>query len=113
MKIKERMSGDVVVLELSGDIQGGPDSEVFRKRVADLLEQGKTKVLLDLSDVPWMNSTGVGIIVSGFTTMSNAGGAVKLLNVKERVQSILMVTKLLTVFESYYSREDALASFRS
>ena len=58
-----------------------------------------------------MNSTGVGIIVSGFTTMSNAGGAVKLLNVKERVQSILMVTKLLTVFESFYNEEEAVASF--
>jgi anti-sigma B factor antagonist len=59
-----------------------------------------------------MNSSGVGILISAYTSMRNAGAQVKFLNINERVKSILMVTKLLTVFESYYSREDALASFR-
>jgi anti-sigma B factor antagonist len=112
MKIKERQNGDVTVLEISGKVQGGPDDDVFRQTITNLVESGKTKVLLDLSDVPWMNSTGVGIIVSGFTTITNAGGQVKLLNVKERVKSILMVTRLLSVFESYYHEEDAIKSFK-
>jgi anti-sigma B factor antagonist len=112
MKIKERMNGDVCVLEISGKVQGGPDDDVFRQTVQRLVDEGKTKVLLDLSDVPWMNSTGVGIIVSGYTTITNAGGSVKLLNVKERVKSILMVTRLLSVFESYYHEEDAMKSFK-
>ncbi len=112
MKIKERMNGDVCVLEISGKVQGGPDDDIFRQTVQRLVEEGKKKVILDLSDVPWMNSTGVGIIVSGFTTITNAGGQVKLLNVKERVKSILMVTRLLSVFESYYHEEDAVKSFK-
>jgi anti-sigma B factor antagonist len=112
MKIKERMNSDVCVLEISGKVQGGPDDDIFRQTIQRLVEEGKTKVLLDLSDVPWMNSTGVGIIVSGFTTITNAGGQVKLLNVKERVKSILMVTRLLSVFESYYHEEDAIKSFK-
>ncbi len=111
MKIKERMNGEVVILEITGDVQGGPDAELFRNRIAKLIEEGKTKLLLDLSGVPWMNSTGVGLLVAGFTSLRNAGGTVKLLNVKDRVKSILMVTKLLTVFESFYHEEDAVASF--
>ncbi len=112
MKISERMNGEVVVLELSGDIQGGPDSDLFRSKIAELIEKDSKNVVLDLSGVPWMNSTGVGIIVSGFTSLGNAGGAMKLLNLKERVKSILMVTKLLSVFESYYTEEEAVASFK-
>ena len=111
MKIKERMNGDVVVLEISGDVQGGPDADMFRKKIAQLIEEGKTKLLLDLSGVPWMNSTGVGLLVSGFTSLRNAGGTVKLLNIKDRVKSIMMVTKLLTVFESFCHEEDAVKSF--
>lgn len=112
MKIKERMNGEVVILEINGDVQGGPDSELFRKKITQLIEGGRTKLLLDLSGVPWMNSTGVGILVSGFTSIRNAGGTVKLLNMKDRVKSIMMVTKLLTVFESFYHEEDAVASFK-
>ncbi len=111
MKMKERMNGDVVILEISGDVQGGPDAELFRNKIAELIEKGHRKLLLDLSGVPWMNSTGVGLLVGGFTSFRNAGGTLKLLNVKDRVKSVLMVTKLLTVLDSYYHEEDAVASF--
>jgi anti-sigma B factor antagonist len=112
VKIKRRDDGDVVLLEVSGKVMGGPDSERFRSVIAELIEEGKKKLLVDLSAVPWMNSSGVGILISAYTSMKNAGAQVKFLNINERVKSILMVTKLLTVFESYYNREDALASFR-
>lgn len=113
VKIKRRDEDDVVILEVSGKVMGGPDAEKFKNVISELLEQGVTKLLVDLSAVPWMNSSGVGILISAYTSMKNGGAAVKFLNINERVKSILMVTKLLTVFESYYSREDALASFRS
>ncbi|HMB70229.1 MAG TPA: STAS domain-containing protein [bacterium] len=113
MKIKRREEGDVVVLEVSGKVMGGPDSDTFRKLISGLIDEGVKKVLVDLSAVPWMNSSGVGILISAYTSMRNAGASVKFLNINERVKSILMVTKLLTVFESYYSEADALASFKT
>ena len=113
MKIKRSEEGDVVVLEVSGKVMGGPDSETFKAQIAGLIEEGVEKLLIDLSEVPWMNSSGVGILISAYTSMKNAGAQVKFLNINERVKSILMVTKLLTVFESFYNREDALASFRT
>ncbi|MEZ5065456.1 MAG: STAS domain-containing protein [bacterium] len=113
MKLKRRTEEDVVILEVSGKVMGGPDADRFKTEISELVEAGTKKLLIDLSDVPWMNSSGVGILISAYTSMRNAGAQVKFLNINERVKSILMVTKLLTVFESYYSREDALASFRS
>jgi anti-sigma B factor antagonist len=113
VKIKRRDEGDVVVLEVSGKVMGGPDSEKFKNAIAALVADGTKKLLIDLSEVPWMNSSGVGILISAYTSLRNAGASVKFLNINERVKSILMVTKLLTVFESYYSEADALASFRA
>lgn len=113
MKIKRREEGDVIVLEVSGKVMGGPDSEKFREVIAGLIDEGTKKVLVDLSSVPWMNSSGVGILISAYTSLRNAGAGVKFLNINERVKSILMVTKLLTVFESYYNEADALASFKA
>jgi anti-sigma B factor antagonist len=112
VKIKRREEGDVVVLEVSGKVMGGPDSEKFRGVIAELIDGGTKKLLIDLSQVPWMNSSGVGILISAYTSMRNADATVKFLNINDRVKSILMVTKLLTVFESYYNEQDALASFR-
>jgi anti-sigma B factor antagonist len=112
LKIKRHDDDDVVILEVSGKVMGGPDSEKFKSVILGLIDEGAKKLLIDLSSVPWMNSSGVGILISGYTSMKNAGAQVKFLNINERVKSILMVTKLLTVFESYYNRGDALASFR-
>jgi anti-sigma B factor antagonist len=112
LKVKRREEDDVVILEISGKVMGGPDAERFKSVISGLIDEGNRKLLIDLSSVPWMNSSGVGILISAYTSMKNAGAQVKFLNINERVKSILMVTKLLTVFESYYSREDALASFR-
>lgn len=112
MKIKRRDEDDVVILEVSGKVMGGPDSDTFKNVISGLIDEGAKKLLIDLSAVPWMNSSGVGILISAYTSMKNAGASVKFLNINERVKSILMVTKLLTVFESYYSEQDALASFR-
>ena len=112
LKVKRTEEGDVVVLEVSGKVMGGSDSDKFKSVIVSLIDEGVKKLLIDLSRVPWMNSSGVGILISAYTSMKNSGASVKFLNINERVKAILMVTKLLTVFESYYSRDDALASFR-
>ena len=113
MKVQRIDEGDIVILEISGRLSGGPDADDFRQMVATLVEEKKKKLLVDLSGVPWMNSTGLGVLVSATATLRNAGAHVKFLNINERVKSILQVTALLGVFESYFRREDALESFRS
>jgi len=112
MTIIEKAVGDVVVLELAGKIMGGPDASLLNDKLHDLLDKGKTKVVADLAGVSWMNSSGLGILIGGLTTMRNNGGDLKLSGVTERIQSLLMITKLLTVFDAHDSLEKAVASFR-
>jgi len=111
LNIKQREAGNVVVLELSGKLMGGDDAAVFQNRIKDILGQGHKKILINLGSLSWINSTGLGILISGYTSVKNAGAVLKLANVAERIQSILMITKLATVFDSYSTEEEALASF--
>lgn len=113
MKIEEvRVEGDIVVLELAGKIMGGPDAALLTDKLHEYIEQGKTKIVADLQKVNWMNSSGLGILIGGLTTMRNNGGDLKLVNIPDRIQSLLMITKLLTVFESYDSIEQAIESYK-
>lgn len=112
MTIIEKVVGDVVVLELAGKIMGGPDASLLNDKLHDLLDKGKTKVIADLAGVSWMNSSGLGILIGGLTTMRNNGGDLKLSGVTERIQNLLMITKLLTVFDAHESLEKAVASFK-
>ncbi|MDZ7343329.1 MAG: STAS domain-containing protein [candidate division KSB1 bacterium] len=112
MTVKEQEIGDVVVLELSGKIMGGPDASLLNDKLHELIDKGKTKVVADLNKVNWMNSSGLGILIGGLTTMRNIGGDLKLANVTDRIQSLLMITKLLTVFETHDSVDKAVASFK-
>ncbi|MFQ5865337.1 MAG: STAS domain-containing protein [bacterium] len=111
MKMKEKMSNGVVILELSGKIMGGPDAALLNDKLHELIEAGKTQIVADLEKVDWMNSSGLGILIGGLTTMRNSGGDLKLANVTERIQSLLMITKLLTVFETFDSIDSAVQSF--
>ena len=112
MTVKEREEGDVVVLELSGKIMGGPDASLLKQKLDDLLDKGRTKVVADMSKVKWMNSSGLGILISGLATMRNKNGNLKLSNVTDKIHSLLMITKLLTVFDTFESTEEAIASFK-
>jgi len=112
MTIIEKAVGDVVVLELAGKIMGGPDASLLNDKLNDLLDKGKTKVIADLAGVSWMNSSGLGILIGGLTTMRNNGGDLKLSGVTERIQNLLMITKLLTVFDAHDSLEKAVAGFK-
>lgn len=111
MKIKERIQDGIVILELSGKIMGGPDASSFDETIRTQLHEGKLNLIVDLGKVSWINSTGLGILISGYTTVSKGGGELKLLNVSERIQSIFMVSKLHTVFKSFDNEDEAINSF--
>lgn len=112
LNIKERSAGDVTILDLSGKITIGEGSVQLREAVSRLLADGKQKILLNLGDVGYVDSSGIGELVSSYTTTSNKGGQLKLLNLTKKIQDLLMITKLLTVFETHDSEEAALASYK-
>ncbi len=101
-----------VVIELKGKVMGGPDAETFRNDLHNLIEEDKTNVVVDLSSVKFMNSSGLGILIGGLTTMRNAGGDLKICGATDSVRSMLMVSQLLKVFDHYETLEDALAAYK-
>jgi anti-sigma B factor antagonist len=111
MQIDERTIGDVVVLDIKGRVQLGEGDEMLKDKVNSLLNQGRKKIILNLADVPYIDSAGLGEIVRTYTTVSRQGGKLKLLNLTKRIQDLLAITKLLTVFETYESEPDAIKSF--
>ncbi len=111
MKMEETAFDGVVVLTLSGKIMGGPDASLLNERLHRSIQAGQIRVVADLSKVEWMNSSGLGILIGGLTTMRNNGGDLKLANITDRIQSLLMITKLLTVFETFDTVENAVESF--
>lgn len=110
-KLTNRQVGDVTVIDASGRITLGEGSSVFRDTLKDLTAKGNKKVLLNLGDVTYIDSSGIGEMVSGFTTVTNAGGQLKLLNLTKRVKDLLQITKLYTVFEVFDDEAAAVRSF--
>jgi anti-sigma B factor antagonist len=113
VKIKIRKTESVAIIDLSGKLMGGPDADVFKETIRGLIQEGYKKVLVNLHKVPWVNSTGLGILIAGYTTLKREGGTLKLTHVTDRIESILMITKLGTIFESFSDEEVALKSFES
>lgn len=111
MQIDERTIGDVLVLDVNGRITLGEGDEILKDKVNSLLNQGKKKIILNLAEVPYVDSAGLGAIVRTYTTVSRQGGSLKLLNLTKRITDLLAITKLLTVFETYESEADAVQSF--
>ena len=111
MKIVERQVGDVIILDLHGKILIGEGDDALREAVTKLVDSGKTKLLLNLADVPYVDSAGLGEIVRCYTTVSKKGGKLKLLNLTKKIQDLLSITKLLTVFETFESESEATKSF--
>jgi len=111
MDIQERNLGEVVILELSGKIIGGPDATNLNDKLHDLVEKGTKKVVADLAQVNWMNSSGLGILISALTTTRNAGGELKIAAATEKIQKLLTITKLTNVFTLYTTVDEAIASF--
>jgi anti-sigma B factor antagonist len=113
LNIKQSPAGDVMVLNLSGKIMGGPDHEKFQSEIKTLISAGHVDILLNMSRVNWVNSTGLGILVSAFHTLKKNGGQLKICEVSDRIDNILNVTQLKLVFETYDSCDEALASFNA
>src|ERR1700704_3403832 len=111
MQIEERTIGDVVVLDLKGKVTLGQGDELLKDKVNSLVNQGHRKIVLNLAEVPYVDSAGLGEIVRTYTTVSRQGGSMKLLNLTKRITDLLSITKLLTVFETYDNEADAVRSF--
>jgi anti-sigma B factor antagonist len=111
VELNTRQRGDVVVLDVSGRITLGEGSSVVRDEMRALTDNGNKKVLLNLGDVTYIDSCGIGELVAGYTTMANAGGDLKLLNLTKRVKDLLQITKLATVFEVHEDEDEAVRSF--
>jgi len=106
-----RETKGVTILDLSGKIVLGRESQALRERVKQLLEEGKKKILLNLADITFIDSSGVGALVSAFTSARSQGGDLKLTNLTEKFQETLMVTRLLTVFDVYDNEAEAISHF--
>ena len=111
MQIEQRPSGDIVILDLKGKITLGEGDELLKDKVNSLLNQGHRKIVLNLAAVPYIDSAGLGEIVRTYTTVSRQGGSLKLLNLTKRITDLLSITKLLTVFETFDSENEAVRSF--
>lgn len=111
VKLTTRQVGDVSVMDAVGRITLGEGSSVFRETLRELVGKGQKKVLLNLAGVSYIDSSGIGELVSGFTSVTNQGGQLKLLNLNKRVQDLLQITKLYTVFEVFEDEAAAVRSF--
>jgi anti-sigma B factor antagonist len=112
LNISERQAGDVTILDLSGKITIGEGSVALRTTIRRMLEEGKKKILLNLAGVGYVDSSGIGELVSSYTAINKDGGQLKLLNLTQKIQDLLTITKLLTVFDVYESESEALNSFK-
>ena len=111
MDIKERVVEGVSVLDLAGKIVLGEGDMQIKERIKDLLADGQRKMLLNLGDVSYIDSAGLGAMISCYTTAKREGGQLKLVNLTKRVQDLLTITKLITVFDTYDSEKEAIESF--
>ncbi len=111
VKLTTRQVGDVTVIDAVGRITLGDGASTFRDAIRSLVASGQKKLLLNLAEVSYIDSSGIGEMVSGFTTVTNQGGVVKLLNLNKRVKDLLQITKLYTVFEVFDEEAPAVRSF--
>ena len=112
MKIKQNPQGDIMVLEVSGKIMGGPDFDLFKDEIKGLIDGGFKNIVLDFGGVPWINSTGLGILITGYHSLKAAEGGMRICNVRERVLSIFYISQLENIFKVFPNCEEALASFK-
>ncbi|MBU1700848.1 MAG: STAS domain-containing protein [Candidatus Eisenbacteria bacterium] len=112
MKFSSRKVDDVLVFDLKGPLEGGEESYKIKDVIKGELDGGAKKILLNMDKVSFVNSTGIGIITAAFVSIQNAGAQMKIANANEKISRVMMVTKLLEVFDSYYEEDEALKAFR-
>jgi anti-sigma B factor antagonist len=111
VKLTSRQVGDVTVIDAAGRITLGEGASTFREKIRELVNNSSKKILLNLGDVTYIDSSGIGELVSGFTTVTNSGGQLKLVGLSKRVKDLLQITKLYTVFEAFEDEAQAVRSF--
>ena len=111
MQIAERSAGNVTVLDLSGQITFTQGDQQFKDKINSLVHQGRKNILVNLAGVTHVDSAGLGELVGAYTTVSKAGGSMKLLSLTKRLHDLLTITKLLTIFDTFESEQDALKQF--
>src|SRR5438876_7374955 len=112
LDINQRQAGDVTILDLNGSVRMGEGAVSLRNSIRGLIDGGKKKILLNLGGVKNIDSSGIGELIANYTTLSRDGGELKLLNLTEKIQNLLVITKLLTVFDSFENEAEALNSFK-
>ena len=112
MGVEVKEHNDIVVIDIKGNLMGGPETAAVHDKVKELVDQNKKKVVINLAHVKWMNSSGLGILMGCLTSMRNAGGDLKLCGVTEKVQSLFMITKLVTIFDTHSDSKEAVKAFQ-
>lgn len=112
MTIKETMHGDIAVISLKGNLMREPDTTDVRDKIYSLLQDDVRKIVLDLGKVKWINSSGLGTLISSMASVKNKGGEMRLANITEKVESLFMITQLIKVFKTYENVDRAVASFK-
>lgn len=111
LQIETRVNGDVTTISCHGDIRLGEGTSLFRNTLREILKSGVRKIILDLGEVNYLDSTGIGEMVGGYTSAHAAGASIRMARLPQKVYALLQITRLVTVFEIYDSEEDALKSF--
>src|SRR5436190_9495132 len=112
LNIKQRQAGDVTILDLDGEVRIGDSATALRSAIREHVSAGNTKILLNLAGVRYIDSSGIGELIANYTTVGRGGGQLKLLSLTDKVQDLLVITKLLTVFDVYEAESEALSSFK-
>lgn len=113
MAIKERMEDDIAILVISGKLMGGSETKEISEKVESLLNDGISKIVMDLAKVKWMNSTGLGALIESRRIITEKEGVLKLASVAEKIKSLLIITQILNLFQTYETPERAIASFKN
>lgn len=111
MQITSQLDGNVLVISITGELMAGQDSEKLRNIVDETIKDEHTNVVVDMMNVTWMNSSGLGMLISALTSLRSAGGDLKLANLSERIRRPMQITKLDTVFQDFISVQEAVASY--
>jgi anti-sigma B factor antagonist len=104
---------DIIIISLTGKIMGGPEATEINEKFNQLIDDTKLKVVIDLNEVEWMNSSGLGILIGAVSLFKNNNGQLRIINVSERIQNLLKITKLAGIFETSNSLEEAISSFKN
>jgi anti-sigma B factor antagonist len=111
MALKEQMNGDVAIIELKGKLMGGNETTEIHDKIKELIAKGNIKVVADMDKVSWMNSTGLGALMGAMTSLRNANGDLKLAKIPDNVENLLVITKLVTIFDTFDTVEQAVAAY--